>query len=105
MDGMIIILLMLAGGWFWWESRGAAERAILAAKRVCNTTGVHFLNDTVAWKKLRLRRNRQGRIKVKRIYIFEFSTDGDVRYQGEVEMLGLEVQRVDMDAYRAEVTE
>lgn len=103
MEGIIITLLMIAGGWFWWESRGAAERATVAAKRVCDTTDVYFLNDTVGWKKVRLKRNREGRIKVERTYFFEFSTDGDIRYQGEVEMLGLQTQRVGMDAYRAEM--
>ncbi len=103
MEGMFITLLMLAGAWFWWESRGAAERAIQAAIRTCNAADVYFLNDTVAWKKIRLRRNRRGRIKVARSYFFEFATDGARRYQGEVDMLGLELQRVGLEAYRAEV--
>ena len=103
MESLIIIALLLGGGWFWWESRGAAERAIREAKRVCDTAGVYFLNDTVGLKKLRLKRGRGGRMKVARTYFFEFATDGEMRYQGDVEMLGLQTRRVGMDAYRAEM--
>ncbi len=103
MESIIVIILLLAGSWFWWESRGAAERAIQAAKRACDAADVYFLNDTVGWKKVRLKRNRQGRIAVARSYFFEFATDGAIRYQGEVDMLGLELQRVGLEAYRTEM--
>ncbi len=101
MESVIVMLLLVGGGWFWWESRGAAERAITAAKRVCHTAEVHFLNDTVGWEKIRLKRNPQGRIKFERTYFFEFSTDIERRYRGQVIMLGLQTQRVELEPHRA----
>jgi len=99
-DNGLTILLLCGLAWFWWNSRGAAETAIQAAKNSCNRAGVSFLNDTVGWKKLRLKRNSQGRVQIQRTYFFEFASDMQQRYQGEVVMLGPYVTKVDLDAYR-----
>lgn len=99
-DSTIIILLLLAIGWFWWDSRGAAERAIQAVKNHCERTGVNLLNDTVAWKKIRLKRNRSGRVQIERTYFFEFASDLQQRYRGEIVMLGQQVKSVHLDAFR-----
>ncbi len=99
-DNGLTILLLCALAWFWWDGRGAAERAIQAAKNSCERAGVVFLNDTVGWKKLRLKRNRRGRVQFQRTYFFEFSSDMEQRYQGEVVMLGQQLDKVNLDAYR-----
>lgn len=99
-DNGLTILLLLGLLWFWWDSRGAAEQAILAARRSCDQHGVVFLNDTVGWKKIRLKRNRQGRVQIQRFYFFEFASDMQQQYQGEVIMLGRQVNKVNLDVYR-----
>lgn len=94
-------MLLLCGlVWLWWDSRGAAEQAIQAAKLNCERVGVSFLNDTVGWKKVRLKRNRQGRIQIQRTYFFEFASDMEQRYNGEIIMMGRQVNKVNLDAYR-----
>lgn len=99
-DNGLTLLLLSGLVWFWWDSRGVAERAIVAARARCQQSDLTFLNDTVAWKKIRLQRNRQGRMKIKRTYFFEFASDMQQRYQGEVEMLGSQVLRISLDVYR-----
>lgn len=99
-DNGLTILLLCALAWLWWDSRGAAERAIQAARRSCDNAGVTFLNDTVGWQKLRLKRNRQGRVQIQRTYFFEFASDMQHRYRGEVIMLGQQVNNVNLDVYR-----
>lgn len=99
-DNGLTILLLLGLLWFWWDSRGVAERAIKAAQRSCNQHGVTFLNDTVGCKKIRLKRNRQGRVQLQRFYFFEFASDMQQQYAGEVIMLGHQVNKVNLDAYR-----
>ncbi|MCX4187634.1 DUF3301 domain-containing protein [Methylophaga sp. OBS4] len=96
----IIIIILAAIGWLWWDSRGAAERATLSAKTYCSNAGVSFLNDTVAWKKIRLKRNRAGRVQLQRTYFFEFASDMQQRYRGEIVMLGKKVESVSLDAFR-----
>lgn len=99
-DNGLSILLLCALVWFWWDSRGVAEKAIDAARRSCEQAGVTFLNDTVGWKKIRLKRNRHGRVAIQRTYFFEFASDMSQRYQGEITMLGQHVNRINLEAYR-----
>ncbi|PCJ32764.1 MAG: hypothetical protein COA90_02215 [Gammaproteobacteria bacterium] len=99
-DNGLTILLLFGLAWFWWDSRGAAEIAISAAKDSCKRIEVTFLNDTVGWKKLRIKRNRQGRLQFQRTYFFEFASDMQQRYQGEVVMLGQVVNKINLDVYR-----
>lgn len=99
-DNGLTILLIMSLLWFWWESRGVAERAINAVKQQCEQVNVTLLNDTVAWKKIRLKRNRHGRMQIQRTYAFEFASDMAMRYQGEVEMLGRQVSQIRLDAHR-----
>lgn len=99
-DNGLSILLLCGLAWFWWDSRGVAEQAIDAARRSCEQAGVTFLNDTVGWKKIRLKRNRQGRMQLQRTYFFEFASDMAQRYQGEIIMLGRQVNKINLDAYR-----
>lgn len=99
-DNGLAILLLIAIAWFWWDSRGVAERAINAARMRCDRVGVSFLNDTVGWKKLRLKRNKLGRMKFQRTYFFEFASDMAQRYQGEIVMLGTHVSKINLDVYR-----
>ncbi len=94
------ILILCSLVWFWWSSRGVAEKAIDAARKNCEQSGLSFLNDTVGWKKLRLKRNKQGRMQIERTYFFEFASDMSQRYQGEITMLGNQVTKINLDAYR-----
>jgi len=99
-DNGLTVLLIIGLLWFWWDSRGVAERAIQAAKRQCDKVEVTFLNDTVAWKKIRLKRNNSGRMQMQRTYAFEFASDMAQRYNGEVVMLGHHLTEVSMEAHR-----
>ncbi len=102
MDDGLAILVLIAAAWFWWDSRGVAERANQLARQRCEQLGLVFLNDTVAWKKIRLKRNQQGRMKFQRTYFFEFASDMRQRYQGEIVMLGQQLTNLDMEAYRVD---
>ena len=100
MDSGLTILVIIGLLWFWWDSRGVAEIAIKAARRKCEQAELTFLNDTVGWKKIRLQRNRQGRMQLQRTYFFEFASDMAERYKGEVVMLGQQVTHISMDVHR-----
>lgn len=101
-DNGLSILLLLGLAWLWWDNRGVAERATQAAGRSCEQAGVTFLNDTVGWKKMRLKRNHQGRMQIQRTYFFEFASDMAQRYRGEVIMMGRQINKVNLEAYRIE---
>ncbi len=100
MDDGLAILLLVGLAWMWWDGRGVAEHAIRAVKNHCDQIGVIFINDTVEWQKVRFERNYNGRIQLKRTYSFEFVSDMERRYRGEVIMLGNRVKKIELDAYR-----
>lgn len=95
-----MLLILAAAGWLWWDSRGVAERATVSARAYCGNAGVSFLNDTVAWQKIRLKRNRGGRVQLQRTYFFEFASDMQQRYRGEIVMLGKKVESITLDPFR-----
>jgi len=99
-ESSVMLLLLGFIGWLWWDSRGVAERATVAARAYCGNAGVSFLNDTVAWQKIRLKRNRNGRMQLQRTYFFEFASDMQQRYRGEIVMLGKKVESISLDAFR-----
>lgn len=84
----------------WWDGMGAKEIARASCLRHCREHDVLFLDDTVALASLRLRRASNGSVKIFRRFNFEFTSDGELRYQGYIELLGRNVMQLHMDAYR-----
>ncbi len=85
------LLLFLAGAWFWTDSMRAREAALDAGRRACTAEGVQLLDWTVMLKRTRLGRDDEGRVRVKRVYEFEFSDTGDNRIKGSITLLGREL--------------
>jgi len=85
-------LLILAGGfWLWLDSLKAREIGVTAAQAACADEGLQFLDDTVAIRSLRLVRDDDGRLRLRRVYGFEYSDTGDNRRSGSVILLGQRV--------------
>jgi hypothetical protein len=73
---------------------------VRAGRDACARYGVQFLDETVAFVKLRLARDPEGRLKIARTYTFEFSDTGNNRRSGAIVMLGAEVQDLHLEPYR-----
>ncbi len=88
------IFLLLAGGglWFWLDSLKAREIGVAAAKEACEDEGLQFLDDTVAGRSLRFARDADGRLRLRRVFAFEYSDNGDNRRAGSITLLGHEVE-------------
>ena len=81
--------VVLAGGaWLWLDSLKARDAGIAAARAACQSEDLQLLDDTVAISSLRLARNDDGRLLLRRVYDFEYSDTGDNRRNGSVVMLG-----------------
>lgn len=101
MPSDIILLAFLLGSLFYWfDSISAKEIATQNAKKACNKVSLEFLDETVAIKKLRLRRNSTGQMTFYREYEFEFSSTGEFRYKGNVRLLGKQLLDVEMEPYQ-----
>ncbi|NJD25438.1 MAG: DUF3301 domain-containing protein [Betaproteobacteria bacterium] len=85
----LLFLALLAGGvWLWLDSIGAREAGVQAARKACADEGLLFLDDTVAIRSLRPARDDEGRLRLRRVYAFEYSDTGDNRRSGSVTLLG-----------------
>ena len=95
---LISFLLVLSIGlWFWRDSLGAREQACAASSRACRQSEVQLLDDTVALERLWLRRDRDGRLKLERLYLFEFTDTGLIRRVGSVLLIGWRVEVLQME--------
>ncbi len=88
---LLTLLIFIAGAWFWTDSMRAREAALDAGRRACAAEAVQFLDWTVMLKHTRLGRDDEGRLRVKRLYEFEFSDTGNNRIKGSITLLGQEL--------------
>ena len=82
----------------WWSAMGAKARARAAARAACEDAEMLFI-DELALKRLHLARDAHGKRRLARRYGFEFYQRGDRRYGGIVDMHGLHVARVQLEAH------
>ena len=85
------------GMWFWRDSLGARELACAASSRACQQSHVQLLDDTVTLERLWLRRSGDGRLKLERLYLFEFTDTGLIRRVGSVLLIGWRVEVLQME--------
>ncbi len=88
---LLTLLIFIAGAWFWTDSMRAREAALDAGRRACTAEGVQLLDWTVMLRQTRLGRDDEGRLRVKRVYEFEFSDTGNNRIKGSITLLGQEL--------------
>lgn len=94
------IVLLAAGVLLWLDSLRARERAVKAGRAACERYALQFLDDTVSFARIRLRRDGEGQLKVARTYTFEFSDTGNNRRHGAIVMLGGELEDLQLEPYR-----
>jgi hypothetical protein len=97
-----VIVLIAAGIFLWLDSLRARERAIKAGRAACERYALQFLDDTVSFTRMRLRRDADGQLKIARTYTFEFSDTGNNRRHGAILMLGGDVLDLHMEPYRVQ---
>ena len=87
---------------FWLDSLKARERAVQAGRSACERYTLQFLDDTVAFARLRVARDDGGQLRLARSYTFEFSDTGNNRRHGAIVMLGGELQDLQLEPYRVQ---
>ncbi|MCM8612278.1 DUF3301 domain-containing protein [Accumulibacter sp.] len=83
--------VLLLAGWLWFDGFQARAAAMRAARAACAADGLLLLDDTVALAHLRLQRDDDGRLRLRRTYDFEYSDTGDNRRVAQLALLGDEV--------------
>ncbi len=88
--------------WLWQNNRRYKDRALRAAAHYCEQLSLRLLDDTVVLKRMRPQRNAHGNWLLARRYVFDFSSVGGQRYQGEVVMLGSKIERIQLEPHRVD---
>ncbi|MDT3671646.1 MAG: DUF3301 domain-containing protein [Aromatoleum sp.] len=89
--------LLCALGWYWFDSVRARDIAVEAARAACRREDVQLLDETVAGRSVRAARDDDGRLRLRRVYDFEFSSSGNDRRRGSLVLLGGRVVMLDVD--------
>lgn len=85
-----------------WQHNNISMVASAAAMRRCQQEGVQLLDQTVLLKNIRLTRSSRSLIAVRRCYQFEFSSIGDYRYKGTINMHGKYVDTIELSPFKVE---
>lgn len=97
--GLLFALLGL-GGWLYFDGIRVRELALRAGRDYCRNIGVQLLDETVSRRTISLGRDSEGALRIRRGYSFEFTSDGERRYNGEITMLGSRLAGVVVDLHR-----
>jgi hypothetical protein len=96
---LLVLALALGGVALWVDSLRAREHAVAAGRAACARYGLQLLDDTVSFARLRVARDEDGRLRLKRTYAFEFSDTGNNRRRGAIVMLGAQLQDLQLEPY------
>src|SRR5262245_28456959 len=94
------ILLIVAAALLWADNLRARERAVQAGRAACERNALQFLDDTMSFARMRLKRDDEGQLKISRTYTFEFSDTDNNRRHGAIVMLGKRLAELQMEPYR-----
>ncbi|WP_111498128.1 MULTISPECIES: DUF3301 domain-containing protein [Marinobacter] len=97
-----LTLLFLFGflAWYWWRAKEIKDLVLDAARRYCKRMDVTLLDDAVYLRGLWFKRDPEGRIRVWRRFLFEFTATGEERYTGRAILLGKRIEHLQLDAHR-----
>lgn len=88
MSEILLLSIVLIIAWYWFDSVTKREIATYVGRELAGRYHLQLLDDTVACKKLRLGRNKNGQVQLLRLYEFEVSADGQSRLNCHLELLG-----------------
>ena len=93
LGNLALLCLAAAFVWFWHDSLRVRDAANAAAMAACERIGLQFLDGTVAFSSLRFTRVA-GRLRLRRTYVFDYTSQSIERRQGFAIMVGTQLEYV-----------
>lgn len=85
----------------WWNNLKIREYATTKVMHYCEEQDVQLLDESIALRRVRPVRSAQsGMLVLARHYQFHFTSTGDERYPGTIELVGRRVTRIELAAHR-----
>ena len=97
MEPLLLLLIAVPLGWFWLDGRRAHAMSVAICRRACERVGAQLLDETVALNRVGLRKDAAGRLRVRRMFTFDYSVNTVIRQQGYIIMLGIEMEILHID--------
>lgn len=97
---LAIFLVLGTVAYLWWHGRGLKDSALRVVKRYCDEQQLQLLDEGLVLSKVRIARSEAGLFCLRRQYRFEFSSTGDERYYGTIDVLGKRIQSIKLDPHR-----
>lgn len=88
MSELSLLLLIAVIAMLWLDNRRVQEIAIVRCRQACERAGVQFLDDIAPVWRVRLARDANGVLRLRRVFTFEYSTTLGERRSGSIVMLG-----------------
>lgn len=79
---------------FWWQSDKIKANAMRHVYEYCRQQNLQLLDQTMVLKGVWPRRNTDGALQLRRRYDFEFTSTGEERYKGSIELSGNRLQGI-----------
>jgi hypothetical protein len=74
---------------------------VALGRLACEREGLQFLDETVLCTRTRPARDAEGRVRLRRVYRFEFSDNGFNRRAGRLVLLGPQVESLELEPFLA----
>ena len=84
---------------FWWQGDKIKSTALQYLYDYCRQQDLQLLDQTIVLKGVWPRRNDFGSLQLRRRYGFEFTSTGEERYQGMIELSGRRLQRIEVEPH------
>ena len=97
---IISCFIILISCKYWSSAKITHEYAYAAVKQHCQLLRLQTLDDYVAINSIRVEHDCKGRLRLLRLYHFEFSATGNERYNGTITLADRQTHNIQMYPYR-----
>ena len=100
---LITLILIFILAMLWLDGARARELAIAIIKTACQKQGLQLLDDTVFLQRFGIRWTQQG-LRIRRMFRFEYSTEGTLRQTGYILLIGTALESIHLEKVDREET-
>ena len=97
---IFLTALVFLGVVYWLRARDLKQLALVAASNHCKSLNLSLLDETVVLKRIKPMRSPEGKLALTRTYYFDFSSNGEDRYQGEISLAGKRILQIKLPPHR-----
>ena len=95
----ITLIAIIAVGIFWYSSMQGRERGLSIARQTCRETGHKLIDDTILLSHISIKRDREGQLRLRRIYTFRYLDSENFIFHGTLILLGKQQESLLLDSH------